>query len=79
MNLENWYLCGSSICGDVYGNPKFEDGMFIRTSTVQSVDEFSVNTLNSTYDLGTATADKWNALSQFKQVGQYAWHRPATD
>jgi hypothetical protein len=76
MKLENWYVCGKSICGDVYGNPLFEDGTFVRTSAVQSVNMTYVNTLNSTYELGfSTTASEWNSLSQFKQVGEYAWHQ----
>lgn len=61
MKIENWYIervaqGGYWICGNIYGNPKFEDGKFLHSSLLKSVD-FVTNTcvtMNSTYVLGEA-------------------------
>ncbi len=55
MKLENWYIIGNCCFGEVYGNPKFEDGTFVRTSTIKEYNkERSIlQTKNSTYELGT--------------------------
>ncbi len=37
MKIVNWGVTGSSICGEVYGNPIFEDGTWIVTSSVSRV------------------------------------------
>lgn len=62
MKLENWYpVLGLWINGDVYGNPRFEDGDHISTSRVQHLHErdgkLFAHTLNSIYELGTPQAD----------------------
>jgi hypothetical protein len=73
MILENWYVLGQCIVGEVYSNPLFEDGTFIRTSTVQSVSLTSVKTLNSTYRLGVPDhISEWTALKSFPTKGEQA-------
>lgn len=58
MKLENWKFLdcwGNEVCfGNVYGNPKFTDGQFIRTSkvTLKDLENKIITSLNSTYELG---------------------------
>lgn len=52
MKLENWYKSGKLVWGNVYGNPKFEDGTWVHTSNVLKVEGRTIKTMNSTYDLG---------------------------
>ena len=61
MRLENWYVLGNVIVGDIYEDEKgrFPDGLNVHTSTVQNMrDDFKqgdvINTRNSTYELGKA-------------------------
>jgi hypothetical protein len=57
--LDNWTLINhgtwSQLEGNVFGNPKFHDGAFIRTSWLRafSVPEGKATTKNSVYLLGT--------------------------
>lgn len=37
MKIVNWGVTGNSICGDVYGNPLFNDGTFVVTSAISKV------------------------------------------
>ena len=53
--LEDWTLLGSgSLHGKVYGNPRFEDGEYILTSQVQTLDleGKKARTVNTEYELG---------------------------
>lgn len=53
--LEDWTLLGNgSLHGKVYGNPRFEDGEYIITSLVQSLDleGKKAQTRNTEYELG---------------------------
>ena len=52
MRLENWYIVGNAAFGNVYGNPLFDDGEFVRTSAVKSVEGDTLTTRNSIYKLG---------------------------
>lgn len=64
MKLEKWHIEYHNegkekgdvevVYGLVYGNPKFVDSTYIRTSEVQEYgkDMKCVRTLNSTYELG---------------------------
>jgi hypothetical protein len=55
MKIVNWGVTGNSICGEVYGNPSFNDGDFVVTSAISKVvreDEQTVcYTRNSRYVL----------------------------
>ncbi len=66
--LENWIvltdLFGEKhLQGDVYGNPRFEDGLNIITSPVQKFDEkeMKVTTKNTVYYLGEPLSEKTKA------------------
>jgi hypothetical protein len=37
MKIVNWGVTGNSICGEVYGNPNFNDGDFVVTSAISKV------------------------------------------
>jgi hypothetical protein len=37
MKIVNWGVTGNSICGEVYGNPNFDDGDFVVTSAISKV------------------------------------------
>lgn len=50
-------LQGASICGNVYGHPKWEDGHHITTSSIIHVEGRNVFTRNSKYILGSASSD----------------------
>lgn len=57
MKLENWFehtdgLGLLRICGNVYGNPNFNEGEPVTTSPVLTQTADYVKTLNSTYELG---------------------------
>jgi hypothetical protein len=52
MRLENWSIFGKVAYGNVFNNPRFEDGTYVHTSTIQSRDGNVIKTLNSTYVLG---------------------------
>lgn len=58
MRLENWYFIyfvsgkPQQCCGEVYGNEKFEDGKFVKTSKIIEVGKNFIKTRNSTYELG---------------------------
>ena len=64
MRLENWSVTGSAdlytpperqsrrLQGEVYDNPKFEDGERIYTSLIMVVDGNVISTRNSVYTLG---------------------------
>lgn len=69
MRIENWsivaendpYTPPEQICrsveGEVFGNPKFEDGTFVHTSGIRKVDGPRVTTRSgSVYTLGTPAA-----------------------
>jgi len=52
--LRHWGWCTSTrLCGEAYGHPRFADGTFVYTSTVQFIDERLgiAKTLNTTYIL----------------------------
>ncbi len=38
--------------GQVYGHPDKEDGTWVKTSRIQSIDGKMIETLNTTYELG---------------------------
>ena len=56
MKIENWGITGNSLCGNVYGNPNFNDGDFVVTSAISKVEKLDgivqVYTRNSVYELG---------------------------
>lgn len=52
MKLENWYKGGKLVWGNIYGNPRFEDGTWVHTSTVLKVEGRTITTKNSVYELG---------------------------
>lgn len=52
--INNWYVLGGMICGEVYGHPKLKDGETIVTSRVARWDlamEYAY-TVNTDYKLG---------------------------
>lgn len=54
MRLDNWYYFNGCISGEIYGNPKFEDGDRVLTSPVVEVDGWLARTRSgSEYILGT--------------------------
>jgi hypothetical protein len=58
--LENWYVNNSDcIVGQVYGDPRFEDGTLVITSRVATLDSDAnvAVTKNSNYILGTRRDD----------------------
>lgn len=70
MRIENWSVVGDPdpykapelhrqrIQGEVFGNSKFEDGKFIRTSDIGKVDGSEVITVSgSVYTLGEPSPD----------------------
>jgi hypothetical protein len=56
MRLENWFVIHHATCislqGNVYGNPRFEDGTEVRTSPIQGKRNGAAVTMNSVYELG---------------------------
>lgn len=55
MKIVNWGVTGNSICGEVYGNPNFNDGDYVVTSAVSKVvredEQLVCYTRNSRYVL----------------------------
>jgi hypothetical protein len=52
MRLEAWSIFDDRVRGEVFCNPKFNDGEMVITSPIQSIDGNRLKTLNSTYVLG---------------------------
>ncbi len=52
MRLENWFVAGEVLFGNVYNNPNFIEGEFVRTSLIRELTSEKVITKNSTYILG---------------------------
>lgn len=63
MKLENWAVIGTDpykapeaqipkMCGNVFGNPKFDDGKFIIISSIIGKHGNKILTTNSEYELG---------------------------
>lgn len=57
--IENWYLIGGRLYGNVHHHPRFDDGTLVKTSTVvtEPGDEpaqkgDTLETLNTYYTLG---------------------------
>lgn len=82
--LENWYvrklelnhpyketelLSTSILNGDVYGHERFEDGTFIHTSSIKSINTITnkAQTLNTLYELGKPNP-VFNAGVEFKNL-----------
>lgn len=57
--LRRWRLSGRSISGEAYGHPKFFNGEYITTSSIQAIDKdsedtFIIETYNTYYILEPA-------------------------
>lgn len=53
MRLEQWSMViGNRVMGRVYEHPVFDDGEFVTTSSIVSIDKEEVKTQNSVYKLG---------------------------
>jgi hypothetical protein len=52
--LENWYIIGRSLIGQVYNDERFADGTEIQTSRIIKLDSEAgiAQTRNTTYELG---------------------------
>lgn len=61
MKIVNWGVTGNSICGEVYGNPNFNDGDYVVTSAVSKVvredGQLVCYTRNSRYVLENVDSD----------------------
>jgi hypothetical protein len=57
-HLENWFLrdvgAGMIAFGDIYNDPRFPDGSFVRTSLIKKIDgkDETLETQNTVYTLG---------------------------
>jgi hypothetical protein len=63
MRLENWRVDGDRVRGQVYGNPKFDEGEMVITSPIQLIDGNRLKTLNSTYVLGCPSGSNAKSIS----------------
>ena len=52
MRLENWWIINDCAWGNIYNNPKFADGDFVRTSPIKEQFPTRIVTANSEYLLG---------------------------
>lgn len=49
MIIKNWTIINNKVLGEIYGNPEFEDGEFVRTSEIKELNGNIVITQNNTY------------------------------
>jgi hypothetical protein len=63
MRLENWRVDGDRVRGQVYGNPKFDEGEMVITSPIQLIDGNRLKTLNSTYVLGCPSGSNAKSIA----------------
>ena len=59
VKIENWYVLGDRLYGEVNDHPNFNRGDFVKTSAILDRNEGLVVTKNTIYELGKEkTADE---------------------
>lgn len=75
--LTNWYIVGERAYGNVFNNPSFPDGTFIRTSDIKESDGLTIKTQSgSIYELCesyVASKPVMNLTELTEKVAQWGW------